>query len=135
MIALTIHQPWAWAIIHAGKDIENRVWPSAFFGRVLVHAGKGGTKREFGDACLFMTDLGIDVPFDDLEAMPRGVVIGAVTITGCVERSRSPWFVGPYGFELQNPKAAPELVPCKGQERFWHVPDDVAERLRKGVSP
>ncbi len=24
MLALSIRQPWAWAIIHAGKDVENR---------------------------------------------------------------------------------------------------------------
>ena len=29
MKALTIKQPWAWAIIHAGKDIENRDWVTA----------------------------------------------------------------------------------------------------------
>ena len=26
MKALSIRQPWAWAILHAGKDIENRDW-------------------------------------------------------------------------------------------------------------
>lgn len=25
-LALSVRQPWAWAIIHAGKDIENRSW-------------------------------------------------------------------------------------------------------------
>ncbi len=24
MLALSIRQPWAWAVIHAGKDVENR---------------------------------------------------------------------------------------------------------------
>ena len=26
MKALSIRQPWAWLILHAGKDIENRDW-------------------------------------------------------------------------------------------------------------
>jgi hypothetical protein len=26
---LTVRQPWASAIIHAGKDVENRTWPTA----------------------------------------------------------------------------------------------------------
>jgi len=26
MKAITIKQPWAWAIVFAGKDIENRSW-------------------------------------------------------------------------------------------------------------
>ena len=25
--ALTLKQPWPWAIVHAGKDVENRTWP------------------------------------------------------------------------------------------------------------
>lgn len=40
MKALSIRQPWAWMILHAGKDIENREWPTRFRGRVLIHASK-----------------------------------------------------------------------------------------------
>jgi len=40
MIALSIQQPWAWAIIHGGKDVENRTWPTKFRGRFLVHASR-----------------------------------------------------------------------------------------------
>lgn len=36
MIALSIRQPWAWHILHSGKDIENRDWPTKFRGRVLA---------------------------------------------------------------------------------------------------
>jgi hypothetical protein len=31
--ALTIHQPWAWATINAGKDVENRRWKTTYRGR------------------------------------------------------------------------------------------------------
>ena len=46
-LALSVRQPWAWAIIHAGKDIENRSWATKFRGRVLIHASKGMTQEEF----------------------------------------------------------------------------------------
>ena len=44
--ALSVRQPWAWAIIHAGKDIENRSWQAVNRGldqrgRIAVHAAKG----------------------------------------------------------------------------------------------
>ena len=26
MKALTLRHPWAWAIVHCGKDVENRTW-------------------------------------------------------------------------------------------------------------
>lgn len=41
MKVLTVRQPWAWAIIHGGKDIENRSWspPSSLIGeRFAIHA-------------------------------------------------------------------------------------------------
>jgi len=40
MKALSIRQPWAWAIIHAGKDVENRTWKTKMTGEFLVHASK-----------------------------------------------------------------------------------------------
>lgn len=59
--ALTIRQPWAWAICHAGKRIENRAWLKApsllavarrLVGqRIAIHAAAGGGKRDdFDDA-------------------------------------------------------------------------------------
>src|SRR3990167_9411398 len=47
MKALSIRQPWAWLILHAGKDIENRGWPTSFRGRFLIHASKGMTRAEY----------------------------------------------------------------------------------------
>ena len=53
MKALSIRQPWAWMILYAGKDIENREWPTRFRGRVLIHASKGMTHDEWEDAWEF----------------------------------------------------------------------------------
>lgn len=43
MKALTLWQPWAWAMAFAGKPVENRTWapPHALLGqRIAIHAGK-----------------------------------------------------------------------------------------------
>ena len=40
MKALSVRQPWAWAIIYAGKDVENRTWPTRYRGFVIVHASQ-----------------------------------------------------------------------------------------------
>ena len=130
MRALSIRQPWAWAIIHAGKDVENRSWHTNVRGRILIHASKGGTKSEFGDACAAMHSVGIDLPDMDLDGYDRGAIIGAVTLADCVESSKSPWFVGPFGFVLTDPKPAPRVVPCVGMQGFFTVPADVAAQLR-----
>lgn len=41
MRILTVRQPWAWALIHAGKDVENRSRniAGAYRGLVAIHAG------------------------------------------------------------------------------------------------
>jgi len=39
MRALSIRQPWAWAILH-GKDVENRTWVTRVTGEFLIHASK-----------------------------------------------------------------------------------------------
>ena len=49
-MAISIRQPWAWAIFHAGKDIENRgpMASKALFRpglRVAIHASKGMTEE------------------------------------------------------------------------------------------
>jgi hypothetical protein len=40
MKALTVQQPWAWAIVHGGKDVENRTQAWSYRGPLAIHAGK-----------------------------------------------------------------------------------------------
>ena len=92
MIALSIRQPWAWLIVHAGKDIENRTWPTRFRGRVLVHASKGMTHAEYEAACDHLWLHGgpaIEPP--DFHALERGGIVGSVELVDCVRGSASPW--------------------------------------------
>lgn len=135
MKALSVRQPFAWAILN-GKPLENRDWLSErlahwrnFRGRVLLHASKGCTKAEYGDGAAFIYDAsGLEVP--PLEDLPRGAIVGAMTITGWVEESSSQWFVGPGALVLEDVKPAPVVVPCVGALGFFKVPDDVAAQLR-----
>lgn len=136
LLALSIRQPWASLIIKAGKNIENRSWPTKFRGRILVHAAKGMTRSEHEDAISFavgairadpknkggqmrtLRELGFS--FDDL---PRGGIIGSVEIVGCVQDSESPWFMGPHGFVLRDPQPLP-FQPLKGALGFFSVPPE-----------
>lgn len=49
MKALSFRQPWAHAVLHLGKRIENRQWSGcAYRGPILIHASKGtGTREDF----------------------------------------------------------------------------------------
>lgn len=40
MKALSIQQPWAWAIVKRDKRVENRTWPTTYRGPVLIHASQ-----------------------------------------------------------------------------------------------
>lgn len=116
--ALSIRQPWAWLILHAGKDIENRTWPTKRRGRVWVHAAKGMTRDEYEEAFEFaFLKCGVATlpAFQDL---PRGGVVGSIEIVNSVTQSDSPWFCGPVGFVLRNPVPVP-FVPCKGSLGFF----------------
>ena len=126
-LALSIRQPWASLILLAGKDIENRTWETRVRGPILIHAAKGMTKKEYIKArafASFATCILDPVRLDVLELahLPRGGIIGSVNLVDCVYQSDSPWFQGPYGFALRDPKPLP-FVPVKGQLGFFDVPD------------
>lgn len=128
MKALSVRAPWWWAILHAGKDIENRDWSTNYRGRVLLHASKwwsmsgvaddgetigaiyrqaGGQPRDHGHTYGMMKAAG-------------GCIVGSVEIIDCVDRSDSPWFFGKFGFVLANPVAFDAPIPCKGALGFFN---------------
>jgi hypothetical protein len=124
MKCLSIRQPWAWLIIHGGKDVENRDWPTKVRGRVLVHASQGMTRAEYDDAFWQAHYIEGAAPFTMPEPgkIERGGIIGSVEIVDCVDASTSPWFFGRYGFVLRNPIALP-FRPYKGRLGFFDVPE------------
>lgn len=131
-IALSVRQPWAWAIIHGGKDIENRTWPkvnhSMYPLRICIHASKGMNKLEYKHHRLFIEKLGIKCPRPD--EFIRGAIIGAVTITAIVDEHDSPWFSGPRGLVLSDPQPI-EPIPALGKLGYfkWEQSGTVAEPL------
>jgi ASCH domain len=130
MLALSIRQPWAWMILHSGKDIENRTWSTKVRGRILVHAAKGMTRAEWALAMRFAhCNVGLAQTRDDtlglvgceFETLERGGFVGSVEIVDCVRQTDSPWFMGSHGFVLRNPQPMP-FVPYKGRLGFFDVP-------------
>jgi len=120
MKALSIRQPWAWLICKGYKDIENRDWPTKFRGRIYIHAsmnlGKSNPSREEGIIKL-LNQGQRDEYYSSTKH--RGAIIGEVDIIDCVEHSHSLWFMGKYGFVLENPVLYPSPILCKGKLRFF----------------
>jgi len=132
--ALSIKQPWAWLICTGYKDIENRDW---FIGRkvasgmvnftiplpqrIYVHAGKQSdlTEETLNFIHKIVNPLTHEYGSTWRDVLSFGSIIGEVDITGCVKESKSPWFVGKYGFTLANPILYEETIPCKGKLGFF----------------
>lgn len=110
MKALTIRQPWADAIAHGEKRIENRSRRTNYTGTVLIHAGLG----------------------QDVNALPpemtagwpdtRGAIIAVADLVGCHQAARccKPWgFPDVWHWELADVRVVPVRVPAKGQLGLW----------------
>jgi hypothetical protein len=120
-IALSVRQPWAWAIIHCGKDIENRSWQAVNHGlhkrgRIAIHAAKGMTRDEYQKARDFIDGLGYVTP--DAHALLRGGICGSVEVVDVVRQSDSPWFFGPRGLVLKDARPCP-FIPAKGELGYF----------------
>ncbi len=139
MKALSVRAPWWWAILHLGKDIENREWPTRLRGRILLHASTWYVERDVredincidGIVRAGMDDLLADDNPREVFSRSAGCIVGSVEIVGCVTQSQSPWFYGKYGFLLRDPVAFLEPIPVKGALGFFDVPDSLLEEAGK----
>jgi hypothetical protein len=123
MQAISIKQPWAWAILHAGKDVENRSHNKFknLSGRVLIHASKSIDPE---GRTFIAKHFDIIVPSD----LPRGGIVGSIEVTGFTTSSKSLWFFGPYALTLWDPKPC-EFIPYKGALGIFHVNDDLVKGI------
>lgn len=111
MKALTLSQPWAWAIIYGGKDIENRTWRTRYRGPLAINAGMARGRNITLPSC---------VPKPP-EELGRGAIIGVVDLVDVVEHSQSKWFGGPYGWVLRSPRPLTKPIPCRGRLGVWKL--------------
>ena len=140
MRAITIKQPWAWAIIHGGKNIENRGWaPNNLSGRIAIHAGR--TQDEGGyPAIRSILSLDTEGLCRVAEAAVCGAIIGTVEVVSvharwvgrhqCIGTHCAPWGIqsSAHHWVLADPRPC-EPIPCRGALGLWTVPDDIAARL------
>ncbi|MEV0994617.1 ASCH domain-containing protein [Nonomuraea sp. NPDC050202] len=147
MKALSVRQPYAWAIAHGGKDIENRSWGAGYRGPLAIHAGArwdedGATDKrilralhQFGDR--FTPPLRVERLGPTAVRLLRDgqLTAGAVVAVARVELvcigqrgcgCDSPWTVqGQYHWRLRDVQPLSAPVPCKGRLGLWDLPDDV----------
>lgn len=133
MKVLTVKNPWAWAIIHAGKDVENRTWapPTAMIGQqIAIHASQKADTLDAVIRCRVLAYHHSDILLDprSIEAT-NGHIIGVVTLLRIGE-TNSPWAeIMCRHWVLGNPIALPEPIPYRGALGLWTLPDDIAGRM------
>lgn len=125
MKVLSITAWWAWAIVHAGKDIENRTWATKYRGPLLIHA----SQTVLADDLLEMFAIAVNNAHDPLPTKPAsGGIVGRCTLTDCVTAHDSRWFLGPYGFVLAGVQPTP-FIPMRGRLGLFDAPPDVIAQL------
>lgn len=138
MKAISIRQPWAWAIAHAGKDIENRSWHMSHRGPLAIHAAKGMTRDEYYEFFdFFQYELGevfidgnVQRSLPKPEQFVRGAIIAVCNAIDCVHaHSSSVWYSGPHGLRIKDVIALQEPVPCRGALGFFDLPKDVDKAI------
>jgi hypothetical protein len=125
-----VKQPWAAAIAHGPKRVENRSRPipAAHVGTtILIHAG-----------------LSEDVnalPADMIRDWPRhwGAIIVVANLAGCHQAAKprccAPWgFPDTWHWQLTDVRAVPHpILGVRGQLGLWAVPDDVLAAVQRQV--
>ncbi|CAM5249712.1 ASCH domain-containing protein OS=Streptomyces glaucescens OX=1907 GN=SGLAU_32625 PE=4 SV=1 [Streptomyces glaucescens] len=119
--ALTIRQPWAGAIAHQTKRVENRSWklPAKHTGaRTLIHAGAQRDR----DAQVYGEHLDV-----------YSAIVAVATLSSC-HWSDDGTCCGPWGFErvyhwtLTDVVALPEPIPASGRLGIWTPAPALAEQ-------
>lgn len=134
MKALSLTQPWANLITDYGMNVENRTWKTNFRGFFAIHATK--TYRE-DDFIYCKKHFGINLNQNEV---PYGAIIGFAKLTevidetGVTKRTKK-WFIGDYGFVLENIIKLKTPVPSKGALNFWEVEESIFKDCLKQLTP
>ena len=155
MRILTVRQPWAWAIIHGGKDVENRVRNIAgdYRGPIAIHAGRAYDNQwDAHPLALIMNH------HEGVHEEPQpwrahlGAIIGVVDLADvhmatpddlgairCQPKNRTPgawrsvcsdWAQeANYHLELANPRPLDEPIPFRGALGLRRLDDTTTAQI------
>jgi hypothetical protein len=140
MRILTVRQPWAWAIIHGGKDVENRTTNIAgsYRGLIAIHAGLALFEQDNAASRVHSEMHGGEVD----TRLVFGAIIGVVNLWAvhqdrdggncCPHRPAggpggSPWAERDvWHLCLNDPRPLRTPIPYKGALGLRELPADVA---------
>jgi len=150
MKALTVQQPWAWAIIHGQKDVENRTQAWSYRGPLAIHAGKRISNRGLRTVpSIVAAERGTSPTLvaDQMRvraATERGAIIGLVDVhhaeADCCESWWAETSYDEHGgrirrdlthLVLEDPRPLATPIPCRGALGLWTPPAEVLAQLEE----
>lgn len=121
MKALTVRQPWAWAIVAGYKDVDNRARRTNFRGPLLIHAGVTLDPSGFQ----FLWEMGLYKALPGV--LPHGGLVGMVDVVDCTRNYESDWAsAGHWHWVFGKPREFRSMLPCSG--RLGMFDPEVSER-------
>lgn len=115
--ALTVRQPWAWAIVEGLKRVENRPKRTHLRERIYIHAGRLADPKSVEHCRRLCAKAGVKMP--DPKTLITRALIGTVTIYDCVPPFRNAWAFGPWCWLLEKPRKLARPIPMSGALGFW----------------
>lgn len=120
MKALTVRQPWAFAIAHLGKRVENRVWGTTYRGDLAIHAASIVDTH----GVRLLRDMGFWLP-----ELPTGIITSVVHL----DKTASPGIIPvlpPWGepsahlWYLSDVRNVDAEITVIGHQKLWDLPRD-----------
>ena len=130
--ALTVRQPWAWAIASGVKDVENRGWSTTHRGWLAVHAAATPADAREGARCVqLLAAAGVAAPAE--AQLARSAVVAVVYVHDVLPPQQavaSAW-AQPRCFHwlLRDARALKTPVPCSGQIQLWELSSEVSAAI------
>jgi hypothetical protein len=144
---LTVRQPWAWAIIHGGKHVENRVRNIAgdYRGPLAIHAGLASDKDNEASRA-HRAAHGSETE----TRLHFGAIIGVVNLWAVHQHDGTQRFLccpnAPDKYQrwaqpdmwhlcFANPRALAKPLAWKGALGMRTLPDEVEKQIMRQVNP
>ena len=130
MKALTLYNPWAWAMGRF-KWNETRSWATSYRGPLAIHAGKTLDRESLAEAIEdgYLTKA---TPMVTGAIVAVGILADCRSTTGVIvnpdERFWGNYADGRFMWMFKDLRTVTP-IPCTGHQGLWDLPDSIAERL------
>lgn len=142
MRALTLWQPWAWAMAQGFKVIENRDWapPKWLIGHdFALHAGAKWDSSGAATVTEILSPAERNM-MPDREDINSMAIVAVATLKKVYESAddikrelgdyEAKFFFGPYGWHLTNIRPLMRPIGVPGHQKLWRLPEPVEWQVR-----